>query len=231
MKTASTGICCILLLASAAVLAQNKTPSKKVYCWDEGGHRVCGDALPASATDSARTEISAKTGLAVRSLDRAMTDDERAAAALQNKQASIAAEAEAARMRRDLAMVESYATEDDLRRAYGERITLVEESLKTSRMGIINLRQSLLSLLRQAADLELQEKPVGKPLTGNIVRQHNDLLHQQDVLQEQLRDRESLASDLDHALVRYRDMKTPQAKASSGPTDIPATAPPPQPRQ
>src|SRR3546814_17752408 len=69
-------------------------------------------------------------------------------------------ETEAAAMRRDLAMVESYATQDDLRRAYGERITLVEESLKTSRLGLVNLRQSLLSLLRQAADLELQSKPV-----------------------------------------------------------------------
>src|SRR3546814_13245164 len=75
-------------------------------------------------------------------------------------------------MRRDLAMVESYATEDDLRRAYGERITLVEESLKTSRLGLVNLRQSLLSLLRQAADLELQSKPVQKALGYHIQRPH-----------------------------------------------------------
>src|SRR3546814_5819946 len=66
-------------------------------------------------------------------LFRSPTDEERAAAADARRQAAREAEAEAAAMRRDLAMVESYATEDDLRRAYGERITLVEESLKTSR--------------------------------------------------------------------------------------------------
>src|SRR3546814_2308330 len=97
-------------------------------------------------------------------LFRAPTDEERAAAADARRQAAREAEAEAAAMRRDLAMVESYATEDDLRRAYGERITLVEESLKTSRLGLVNLRQRLLSLLRQAADLELQSKPVQKAL-------------------------------------------------------------------
>ena len=118
-----------------------------------------------------------------------------------------AAEVEAATKRRDLAMVESYATEDDLRRAYGERITLVEESLKTSRLGIVNLRQSLLSLLRQAADLELQSQPVRKPLSDNIVRQHGDLLRQQAILEQQLDDRASLGSDLEQALERYRALK------------------------
>ena len=38
-------------------------PSKKLYCWNEHGRKVCGDALPPEAADSARTEISAKSGL------------------------------------------------------------------------------------------------------------------------------------------------------------------------
>src|SRR3546814_447088 len=119
-------------------------------------------------------------------------------------------ETEAAAMRRDLAMVESYATEDDLRRAYGERITLVEESLKTSRLGLVNLRQSLLSLLRRTADLELQSKPVHKALGDNIQRQHGDLLRQQAILEQQAQDRTSLGSDLEQALERYRALKSPQ---------------------
>src|SRR3546814_9883847 len=55
--------------------------AKKIYCWEEDGHKVCGDALPADAVDAARTEISARTGHTVRSLERAPTDEERAAAA------------------------------------------------------------------------------------------------------------------------------------------------------
>ncbi|GAB3312403.1 hypothetical protein [Luteimonas notoginsengisoli] len=216
MKTTITGLACALLLASMAAPAQDKAPAnKKIYCWDENGHKVCGDALPADAADAARTEISARTGIAVRSVERAPTDEERAAAAGARKQAALDAEAEAAAKRRDLAMVESYATEDDLRRAYGERITLVEESLKTSRLGLVNLRQSLLSLLRQAADLELQSKPVNKALTGNIQRQHGDLLRQQVVLEQQLKDRQSLGSDLEEALSRYRALKAPDTAAGN----------------
>jgi hypothetical protein len=201
--------CALLLLAATVASAQDK--GKKIYCWDENGHKVCGDALPADAADAARTEISAKTGIAVRTVDRAPTEAERDAVAAADAQAAREAEAEAEAKRRDLAMVESYATEDDLRRAYGERITLVEESLKTSRLGLVNLRRSLLSLLRQASDLELQSKPVRKDLVENIARQHADLLRQQAIMEQQLHDRASLGSDLDQALERYRALKGPRA--------------------
>ena len=64
--------------ASGAVIAQTKpaqgAAGKKIYCWDEGGRRVCGDALPASAVDRARTEISAKSGMATGQVGRALTD-------------------------------------------------------------------------------------------------------------------------------------------------------------
>ncbi len=216
MRTRIIWLTCTLLLASMPALAQEKAPAKKIYCWNEDGRKICGDALPADAVDSARTEINASSGMAVRSVDRALSDEERAAAAAAQKQAALQAEAHAAEKRRDLAMVESYATEADLRRAYGERITLVEESLKTSRLGIINLRQSLLSLLRQAADLELQSKPVHKALANNILRQHGDLLRQQEILREQLHDRASLGSDLEQALERYRELKGGDKSASTG---------------
>lgn len=194
------------LLAAPQAGAQG-TPGAKLYCWDEGGKRTCGDTLPASAVDSARTEINPKTGNRIGEVPRALDRSERAAAAEAAKVAAIEAEAEMARQRRDLAMVESYATEADLRRAYGERIDLVEESLKTSRLSVANLRQSLLSLLRQASELELQQQPVRKPLVDNIQGQHADLLRQQAIMQKQLADRASLGSDLEDALARYRGLK------------------------
>lgn len=190
-----------------AAAAQKAATDKKLYCWDENGVQVCGDTLPASAVDRARTEISAQSGIRTGQVPRALTEDERSVAAIAARAAADAELAEAERHRRDLAMVESYATENDLRRAYGERITLVEESLKTSELSLANLRQSLLSLLRQAAERELLEQPVGKALAEGIQSQHGDLVRQQAIMQRQLADRASLGSDLDGALERYRNMK------------------------
>ena len=130
------------MLGSGTAIAQ-----KKVYCWNENGKKVCGDALPAEAADSARTEISARRALRTGQVARALTDAERTDAALAADAARREAEAEAMVKRRDLAMVESYVTEADLRRAYGERTELLDETLKASTLGLSNLRLSLLSLL------------------------------------------------------------------------------------
>lgn len=208
MKTMHCVTGALLAAVSFAAGAQKApTPDRKLYCWDENGVQVCGDTLPADAVDRARTEINALSGNRTGEVPRALTDEERTAAALAARAAAEAEMAEAARQRRDLAMVESYATEADLRRAYGERITLVDESVRTSELGIANLRQSLLSLLRQAAERELLEQPVGKSLADGIRSQHSDLVRQQAILQRQLADRASLGSDLESALERYRGMK------------------------
>src|SRR3546814_17005069 len=67
----------------------------------------------------------------------------------------------------------------------------------------------LLSLLRQAADLELQSKPVQKAIRDTIQRQHGDLLRQQAILEPQSPDRTSLGTDLEQALARYRALQSP----------------------
>ena len=206
----------VALGASAANAAAQQKPGaakaeKKLYCWNENGRKVCGDALPASAVDSARTELSVRSGRPVSALGEKLNAEQRAAAAESDRLARLAADAEVARKRRELAMVESYGTEDDLRRAFDERIVLVEEGLKTSRMSVANLRQSLLSLLRQANDTELQGKPVAKALAVNIQSQHADLLRQQAIMRDQLEERASLGADLEHAVERYRALKQPQA--------------------
>ena len=195
--------------AAAQRGAPKKAPAveRKLYCWDENGVQVCGDTLPADAVDRARTEINPTSGNRTGEVPRALTGEERTAAEVAARAAAEAEMAEAERHRRDLAMVESYATENDLRRAYGERITLVDESLKTSGLSIANLRQSLLSLLRQAAERELLGQPVGKALAEGIRSQQADLVRQQAIMQRQQADRASLGSDLDGALERYRSMR------------------------
>jgi len=217
-------IAVIALIALGAASAAH-ADGKKLYCWSENGRKVCGDALPAEAAGTGRTEISAKSGLQTGQVSRSLTDEERAAAALSAEQAQVAADAEAARQRRDLAMVESYATEADLRRAYGDRINLLDDSLKTSVLGEANLRLSLASLLNQASDQELSSKPVPPALTAKIRGQHDELVRQARILAQQQRDRAALDGDLATALERYRTLK--QAQSADAVGAAPAATPPP----
>lgn len=203
-----------LPLGVSAQAGKQAAAPKKLYCWNENGRKVCGDALPAHAVDAERTELSASSGREVARLERALTEEERKAEAERlAAERRAALEAEAAR-RRLLAMVESYATEDDLRRAFQERVTLLEETTKAARLGIENLRQSLISLLRRAAEAELAGRPVNKALADSIQRQHADLRRQQAVLAKQLDERARIDAEIAEALQRYREIKLQRAQAA-----------------
>jgi hypothetical protein len=210
-RTIRIAIGTLALLAATTATAAEK--GKKLYCWNEHGHKVCGDALPPEAAESARTEINAKSGLQTGQVARALTAEERAAAASASEQARLVADAEAARLRRDMAMVESYDSEAALRHAYGERINLIESSLKTSQLDEANLRNSLASLLGQAGDLELSGKPVPPALVANLQNQHAQLTQLLRIAEQQRQDRKALDGELNDAVARYRALTHPTTGA------------------
>lgn len=207
------GLAAALLAASAGAqpAGQAGKEKKKLYCWNEGGRKVCGDALPANAVDSARTEISAKSGMPTGQVGRALTPEERAAAAAQAQRDQQAQFKLAAQRMREHAMAESYATEADLRRAFSNRMALLDDTIKAAQLSIGGLRQSLVTLLRQAGEAELAGKPVPANLTGTIQAQHGELLRQQGLLATHRQDRSEIDTELASALQTYRELKSPKA--------------------
>jgi len=212
-----------LLAALAASAAAQQKGEKKLYCWNENGRKVCGDALPAEAADKAREEFNAKSGMRTGEVAAALTPEQRAAAEAAAEAQAALAESEAARNRREQAMAESYATEEELRRAFQERIDLLDETLKASELGVTGLRQSLLGLLRQAGELELAGKTVPAVTSTNIANQHAELRRREAILAQQRVARARLDDELEGVLTRYRELKQPRTGA------VPATATAPAP--
>lgn len=206
----AVGVLLALTPTLQATAQGNASNGKKLYCWNEGGRKVCGDALPASAVDSARTEISARSGMTTGRVERALTPEERLQATEEARKQALADAEAAAVLRREKAMAESYATEGDLRRAYENRIVLLDETVKASKLGITGLRLGLVHLLRQAGEFELDGRPVHKVLAENIQGQHQELLRQQDMLTQQERERVEVEGEFQAALTRYRELKSPK---------------------
>ncbi|TXH66956.1 MAG: hypothetical protein E6Q88_11175 [Lysobacteraceae bacterium] len=210
----------LLVFAASAASAQNKPPEKKLYCWDEGPRRVCSDTLPASAVKHSRTEINQSSGMAVNRISRELTAEERARAAVDQE----AANQQARSQRQAMAMVLSYETEAVLQRAFRDRFELLEESLKSSKLAVANLEQSLIGLLRQANELELQSQPVTRKLREKILTQHADLLGLRALEHRQKSERAALDREFEAALTRYRELKN--ASAAGAPLPIPPPVPP-----
>ncbi|MEJ7747034.1 MAG: hypothetical protein WKF61_09850 [Luteimonas sp.] len=211
----------LLMAAACSAAAQDKGPSKKLYCWTENGRKVCGDSLPPEAVNRARTEISSRSGMRSGQVDRTLTTEERAARDIQNKRLAAEAEAQATLERRDIALADSYETEEELRRAYRIRYDLVDESMKSSKMALSNLRQSLLRLLDQANERELAGENIPKMLADNIGMQRQEFVALQANYQQQQVARAGIDAELQSAVQRYRAVKAPKvAEAAQAPDAV-----------
>ncbi|WP_184406337.1 MULTISPECIES: hypothetical protein [unclassified Xanthomonas] len=209
-----TGLALLAAVAAAMVAAtataqDRPAAAKKLYCWNQNGARVCSDTLPPEAVNQARDEFNAKSGMRSAEVQRAMSSDERAAAAASEQQRQADLAAEQMRQRTDQAMLMSYQSEDDLRRVFNERIAIIDNNIHTARFNVTSLREGLTSLLRAAGDRELAGQAIADKLAGDIQQRHRELLAQLRLQTGFEQQRLALDSEIADILVRYRAMKQP----------------------
>jgi len=225
----SLALSAVLLALAPTVLAQGKNnPSmpanKKLFCWEEKGQRVCSDALPADVVNAARDEISATSGLRTGGVGRAMSEEERAQAAIAAQQKMIDDAASEMRRRTDAAMLMSYRSEEELRRVFNERTAIVDNNVRTARYNAVSLREGLVSLLQTAGDQELAGRPIRADMSATIHQRHAELLRTRRLQQSFEAQRAQLDVEITDILQRYRNMKGITAEAAEE-AATPAMAP------
>lgn len=191
----------LLSLLSAPVLAQ------KLYRWvDAEGKVHYTDALPPEAVDQARDEINS-SGVTVNRVERALTEEERAAKRIADAEAERQANLKAEQDKMDAALMGSYATEADLARAYRERFDLLDQSLEAARVGIRSQEKSLEDQLAHAASLERGGKPVPATVQSSIAASRKQVEDQREYLRRREAELQNLQAEYDRILQRYRLLK------------------------
>jgi len=219
------GVMLVAALLSGAAEAQKK----KLYRWvDKEGKVHYDEALPPEAVNQARTEFSAASGSQTGSVDRALTPEELAAQAAAAAANADKEKIEAEQKRQEEVMLATYSNENDLRRAYGERITLLKTTLESTDVSIKNVRENLALMLQQASDTELNKRKVTDDRVAQIRELHNEYQKQQQFQANRRVELDTLNSEFARMLVRYRELKNPPPTAApaAAPLDN-ATAPPP----
>jgi hypothetical protein len=214
------------LMAAAVASAQQAAPQKKIYRWvDKDGKVQYSETLPSDAKDQARQEFDA-SGRNTGSVGRALTDEERQA--LREKQAADAkiAEQQAAKKRIDDAMMAVFTTEADLLRNYDERIELTKQSIQSTEVGIKSQRETLVSLLAEASENELKDRPTDDKRLASIKELHAELIKQKLRLEEYKIEFSGLGAEREAALARYRELRNIEQQRNGG--SAAASAPPAQ---
>lgn len=216
MDRASTIIAVALLLALPLVVQAQQngrkaqranTAPKKLYCWNQGAERICSDALPADAVNSAREEFSADTGLRRGQVGAALDADERAAAASAAAQARLDEMAQQTRQRTEQAMLSNYADEAALRAVFAERAGILDNNIATARYNVASLREGLVSALSSAAERELAAAKVSDKQLQVIRQRHGELLVQQRMQSNFERQRGELDVEIEATVQRFRTLK------------------------
>ncbi|HCV96520.1 hypothetical protein D3C87_732490 [compost metagenome] len=201
-----------LLVATPSLSAQAQRgkvdpKAKKLYCWNKGSERICSDALPQDAVNNAREEFSATSGLRRGEVERTLTEEERADAAVVAAQRQLDLAAEQTRQRTEQAMLSTYESEDDLRRVFNERTGIIDNNVQTARYNVASLRDALVSLLGTAGDRELGGKPVPDKQAESIRQRHAELVTQRRMQASFEQQRKDLDVEIEETLQRYRLLK------------------------
>lgn len=198
------------LLLSTAAQAQNAAATgQKLYrVVGADGQVFYTDQLPAEDVDKARSEISMSSGVTTDTIGRALTPEERAAAAQQAAATKAAAKQIDDVRQRERVLVTSYPNERDLTRAFEERFTLLDETIKATGIGIDSQRQSLASLLGHAADRELAGQSLNAKSAASLAQMHAQLQQQQAAMQQHETERAALNAEYQDTLALYRRLRT-----------------------
>lgn len=219
------------LLAAAVALAlatpaeAQAPPPKKLYRWvDAQGKVQISDTLPPEFVGSERREFNAGTGRATGTVARELTPEEKAAQAAENLRAQGEAVRLAEQKRNEDAMLASYLTEEDLKRAYGERISLLKQTLESTDVSLMSLRSSLAMQLADASESELAGRPVDASRLAKIRELHSELLLQRQFQANRHIELMSLDAEFVRMLERYRLRRSQDAQAAA-PAALPAPTP------
>ena len=194
-------------LPAHAQRSSGEAKPKKLYCWNQGKERICSDALPQDAVNSAREEFSASSGLRSGEVQRTLTAEERADAAVTTAQRQLDAAADETRQRTEQAMLSTYENEGDLRRVFTERTGILDNNVQTASYNVASLRDALVTLLAAAGDRELAGKPVAEKQAQSIRQRHAELVAQRRMQAAFEQQRRALDVEIEETLQRYRLLK------------------------
>jgi len=195
-----------LALAVGATAQQSAKVEKKLYRWvDPSGKVHYTDALPSDVVDQARAELSATTGMVQSRIGRALTEAERRQLAAQLATAAEAQSRIDNSRRADEAKISSFRTELDLRAAYQERQSIIDDTVESLDAAVDSQRNSLHSQMGLAGDNELAGKPVPQRTITTISDLRKGLQDQEVALLQRAAEKQVLGEELDRLVVMYRD--------------------------
>lgn len=189
--------------AAALLLALALPATAKTYCCtDKTGKRVCGDTFPEQCEDRAYKEFGAKGS--VRNVEAPLTAEQKAQREAEEAQKKEQLRLVAEQQRRDRALLNTYATEQDI--DY-QRDRALAENDKAAQELRNKLDAALKAKKRLDQELEFYaKKPVPPALKAQIKENELDIQAKQAALDAKKGDADAIRAKFEDDRKRYREL-------------------------
>ncbi|MCB1608707.1 MAG: DUF4124 domain-containing protein [Xanthomonadales bacterium] len=188
------------------LLGLSTAGAAKLYKWvDENGNVTYSDKVPPDQAKQAREELN-QDGITVNRVDRAKTPEELAEVYKAEEAARQAALTAAEQKRQDQALLDSYASESDLTRAYNQRVDLLQQTIEAREVEIGLREQGMTKLVARAAETERAGRAVPDALRQMIDGERKEIDRQRSFVKDKKTELLRAKHDYDRDIARYREV-------------------------
>ena len=196
----------------AAALASGTAHAETFKWTDEKGTVHYGERVPPEYVNRSSSVLN-KQGVTVRKTDAALTPEQ-----IRSREEQLAKEREAQRLeaeqrRKDLALLNSYASEQEIDVLKGRAIKQIEQSL-------VSIRAELGELEKRRARLQSDrtgylKSPVPEKLVRDIEFADKEIARQKEAIDERNKEIGQIAAKYDSDKMRYREVKAKEAERNA----------------
>ncbi|MCC4114070.1 hypothetical protein LLG90_01770 [Aromatoleum toluclasticum] len=199
-----------LLAALLLGLTLANTAGAKVYCCEDGdGRRQCGDVLPQACYGRAYREMGAQ-GTIKREVSAPLSADEIARRKAVEQQKKDEETRQVKQRRVDQALLETYASVDDLDRRRERDIGDIERSIEEARKRDKELRSKRQRFEKEAEFHKGRDLP--RDLAANLRSIDSELATQGRLMEERTRELEATRARFEADRARYIELSAAAAK-------------------
>lgn len=195
---------CLLAVLPTALLLMGAAPTDRVTycCEDDKGHKTCGDVLPPQCYNKAYRIIS--KGNITKTVDAPLSAEQKAQRDAQDKQRKLEEQADKDKVRRDRALMDTYANEQEIDAAMKRAVERVEVLIKD-----IQVRQNKLQERRKTLNAEAAfytRSPMPAELRQSIKDNENELKISDEQIKTKRKEAEAVRARFEEDRQRFKEL-------------------------
>jgi len=208
--------CKLLSLLALLVLALSgaQSASAAIKCWkNHEGVRECGDSVPPEFAQQ-ESETKDKHGVTIGTQGRAKSMEELNAEQAATEQARLDAIEANKRAALDRALLDTFASEDDLVLARDGQIAHLESQIRLTEGHIEKLKKNLDQLIERAADVERRGEQPTAEMLSHVDNVRGQIAENEKFITTKRQEQGDIRTRFDADIARFRELKGVPAEAA-----------------